>query len=130
MPEDATLYRENLVGITEVPAPDNLVQGTARISEVKLSVAGSYKRGELLMSSGSNEFITATNGGLASAVEICILCRDCEVPESSTIFTAGYFAGTFSADSIVLSYETEANDHAELLSEIITTLRRRNIFIV
>ena len=130
MPEDATLYRQNLVGITEVPAPDNLVQGTARISEVKLSAEGKYKRGELLMSSGENEFVSATSAGLASAIEICLLCRDCDVPASSTVYTAGYFMGTFSGDSIVLSYETEANDHASLIAEVAATLRRRNIYIV
>ena len=130
MPEDVTLYRTKLVGITEIPAPDSLVQGTARISEIKLSVAGSYKRGELLLSMGENEFLPATAAGLASAIEICILCKNEEVPASSTVFTAGYFMGTFDADSVILSYETEADVHAELMAEIATTLRRRNLYLV
>ncbi len=129
MPEDTTIYREKLTDIAEVPAPDDLVQGVAVPSEIKLSVAGSYKRGELLMSSGENEFTTATSAGLAGAAEICILCRDCEVPAGTTMYTAGYFTGTFSAGSVVLSWETEANSHAALIDEIRASLRRKAIFL-
>lgn len=129
MPDEPTIYREELVQTIDVPPADDLVQGVTVASEIRISTAGEYKRGELMMSSGDNEFTSATKAGLASASEICILCHDCEIPEGKDYFTAAYFTGTFNADRIILSYETEANDHAALIEEVKTYIRRRAIFL-
>ena len=128
--EEATIYREKLGEIVDVPAPDDLVQGATMTSEIKISTAGTYKRGELLISTGDNEFQTALPSNLQTAKEICILTRDCEVAEGNDYWTAGYFTGTFNGSAIVLSYETENDDHAELIAEVKVALRRCAIYII
>lgn len=125
---EATIYHEKLSEIVDVPPPDELVQGSYVASEIQISAAGTYKRGELMMSSGSNVFVTATSAGLASASEICILSRDITVPSGEIAYAAGFFTGTFSPDSIVLSYEQDSDDHAELIGAVKEILRRRSIF--
>ena len=128
MAEEATIYYEKKSEVIEVPAADDLVQGRAIPSGIKLSIGGKYSRGELLMSNGDNEFMTATATGLASAQEVCILCSDCEIPDGMTYFTAGYFSGHFNGDRVILSYETEADDHAELMDAVKVSLRRRALY--
>ena len=126
--EEATIYREKVSEVVEVPGADDLVQSRAVPSEIKVSIGGVYKRGELMMSNGDNEFMTATAAGLAGAQEVCILCRDCDIPNGQTLFTAGYFSGTFNADKVILSYESEGDDHAELIEAVKVSLRRRAIY--
>ena len=74
------LYVMNTADIHDVNPPDNLIAGThVKAGKIKLTVPGSYKRGELLMSTGNNEFIASTKTGLSTAKEICILCQSVEL---------------------------------------------------
>ena len=127
----ATIYHTKAVDVSEIPAGHDLVLGSYMASEIQVTDEGAHKQGELLMSSGNNEFSSATSAGLASAVEICILTRDCDVAAEAegVTFASGYFMGTFNPNAIVLPYETEDDDHAELIAAIKTILRRHNIFL-
>ena len=129
MADEATIYHEEAVAVEGVCEPDSLVIGDCVASEIKISVAGEYKRGTLLMSNGENAFIPATSAGLGTATEICLLTRKTEVPEDNTVYTSGYFRGIFNPDAIILPYETESDTHSELIDAIKLTLRSRSIFI-
>lgn len=124
------IYRRQLLGIEAVPPHDELVQGyggMSQISDIVISQAGEYKRGLLLMSS-SNEFIPATADGMSSATELCILVDDVTVSDGEAAKTAGYFGGEFKASCIRLAYETEDDDHDELLLAIAPVLRQHGIY--
>ena len=127
---EATIYAEKLCETVDVPEPNNLIQGSCIAADIRLLTAGEYKCGELLMSSGNNEFVTATAAGVASAAELCLLTRDIEIPEGSVAIVCGYFEGTFSASSVVLSYETEENNHDTLIEAIRLPLRVKGIYLV
>lgn len=126
--EESTEYREKYYAIEEVPAPDDLVGDIYTAASIKVTSSDELKRGTLLMSSGNNAFTPATAAGLASASEVCILCSDIN-PEGNTVGAAGYFSGSFHEDSIVLTYEGEEDDHAELIEAIRYTLRAKNIYV-
>ena len=120
-------YRHKMVDIQDVPAPDALVIGEASRDMIHI-VAGSYRRGMLLMS-GDEGFVPATSAGIASASELCILSESMEVPEGHTLATLGYFAGEFSAASVILPWEGEEDNHDELMAAVHETLRKHNIYV-
>ena len=127
--EGVSEYLVNLVETEDIPAPDSLVAGEYAADTIKLAVEGEYKRGTLLMT-GEDGFINATSAGISSAGEVCILCDDVEVQEDSYIMTAGYFRGTFSKNSIIIPYEEDTDNHAELIESITGILRKQGIFVV
>ena len=122
-----TDYYRKLTEITEIPAPDDLIQGSYNYDIVSLGTPGAYKRGMLLMSS-EGKFIPATSAGLAGADEIGICAEDIEFTEGSCA-VAVYLGGTFNLDRIVLDWEQEGDDHTELIDAIRPTLRARRIFL-
>ena len=126
---DETIYRDKYTQIMEVPAPDDLINGWYTSSNVKLTGECSLKRGTLLMSSGNNEFVPATNAGLESASEIAILCDDTELPAGESGLKAAYFSGDFLGTRIILPYETEEDNHAELIDAIRVALRKHSIMV-
>lgn len=122
----AETYRK-LTEITQIPAPDDLVQGRYTYDLVVLSEPGTYKRGMLLMS-GSGGFVPATSAGIAEAEELCICSENLEFSEGTSSVGA-YFRGGYNADRIILGWEQEGDVHSELIEEIRTALRKHGIFL-
>lgn len=123
-----TYHFRSLAEILQIPAPDDLITGVFKSDTIILATAGEYKRGMLLMSSGSG-FVKATSAGIASAGELCVLSDTLEVPDGEAAPASAYFAGTFNSERIILPYEEEGDDHAELLDAIRADLRKHGIFI-
>lgn len=123
-----TYHFRSLAEILQIPAPDDLITGAFKSDTIVLATAGEYKRGMLLMSSGSG-FVKATAAGIASASELCILSDTLTVAEGEAAPASAYFAGTFNGERIILPYETENDDHSELLEAARPALRPHGIFI-
>lgn len=123
-----TYHFRSLAEILQIPAPDDLITGVFKSDIITLTASGEYKRGMLLMSSGSG-FVKATSAGLASADEVCILSDTLEVPDGEAAPVSAYFSGTFNGERVILPWEQEGDDHAELLENIRPVLRRQSIFI-
>lgn len=125
------LYKVNMSEEYDVPARDELIADVFTptfAGKMKISTAGEYVRGELMMS-GTGGFVSATKDGLASAEEICILCEDLILPDGQYAEVVGYFGGRFKAESVILPYETVDSVHAEELAAIEDILRKHKIFI-
>ena len=61
-----------------VPPPDNLIAGNygaLYTDTVKLTAAGEYKRGMLMMS-GNDGYVSSTKAGVSTAGSLCILTDD------------------------------------------------------
>lgn len=130
MPDNSTEYRAKYTQIMQVPAPDDLIHGWYTSSPIKLTGTGDILRGTLLMSTGSGTFTPAASAGLSGADELAILCDDVlALEEGMTAKAEGYFSGEFSGSRIILPYETEEDDHAELIDAIRVTLRKHSIMV-
>ena len=99
---DKTEYKMKLSEIEEIPAQDDLVQGDAETGGIYIDGAGVYKRGEVLMSDSNHHFVKATESGMSSADELCILSEDIEIDDESMAMTTGYFFGTYNQNRIIL----------------------------
>ena len=73
--------------------------------------------------------MNATSSGVSGA-ELCILCDDITVPADSYVEAAGYFGGTFKGSSIIIPYEGDEDDHADLIEGLRAKLRSQGIYIV
>lgn len=113
--------------ITEIPAPDDFIQGSYVYDLVTLGTPGNYKRGMLLMS-GDGGFVPATSAGSASAEELCIAAESISFTEG-TSGIAAYFSGTFNANRLILSWEQEGDNHSELIDAIRPSLRKHRLFL-
>ena len=122
-----TEYYRKCTEITEIPAPDDLVQGSYQYDVVTLGTQGDYQRGMLMMSSADG-FIPATSEGIAGADEVCILAENLSFTDG-TASAGALFAGKFNPNRIILSYETEDDNHSELMEAIRSSLRLHNIFL-
>ena len=126
-----TEYRQKLYEIDEVPCADELVVGDVRqccIGWVQLTGPQKMLRGTLLMKSGE-EFVAAT-AGASGADEVCILAEDAELPDGEECKYWSYFGGVFKGSAVILPYEAEGDDHAELLSALEGTFRKQKIRIM
>lgn len=123
-----TYHFRSLAEILQIPAPDDLITGVFKSDFISLTTAGDYQRGMLLMSSGSG-FVKATEAGIASANELCVLSDTLTVPDGEAAPASAYFSGTFNGERVILPYETDSDDHAELLDAIRAALRKHSIFI-
>ena len=124
-------YKVQLAETENIPAPDDLVQGEYEADEIKLSTAGTYKRGTLLMyDTDTSSYKNATSAGVSSADDVCILCDDVTVPSGDYVITAGYYRGRFRGDAVILPYEQESDNHGTLIAAIKGTLRKQGIFLV
>ena len=114
-----------------VPPPDNLIAGNAGAvyrDIVKISTAGDFKRGTLLMA-GADGYVPATQAGLATASSICILCDDVVIGENEYAETAGYFEGEFNDARVIFPFEGEDDDHGALVEAVREPLRKAKIFL-
>ena len=127
MPED-TYYHRTLHQIYETVRPDDLVQGWVTQDMITIAASGDLKRGTLLMT-GEGGFVPATAAGLSTADELCILSSSRDIPEGKHSISYAYFSGTFSAECLILPYETDDDDHAALVEAAREALRTHKIFV-
>ena len=128
-PTPVTLQLVN--DIRTVPPPDDLIagnKGAVYVDLVKISTAGDYKRGTLMMA-GNDGYIPATQAGLAVASGICILCEDLNIGENMYAETAAYFEGEFNDARVIFPFETESDDHDTLVEAVREPLRKSKIFL-
>ena len=114
-----------------VPPPDDLIagsKGAVYTDIVKVSVAGEFKRGTLMMS-GEDGYVPSTQTGLATATSICILSEDIAVGENEYTETPAYFEGEFNDARVILPFEGEDDDHDALVEAIREPLRKAKIFL-
>ncbi len=114
-----------------VPPPDNLIAvnfGAVYPDIVKITGAGEYKRGTLMMA-GSDGYVASTRAGIPTAAGFCILCDDVTIGENEYAETAAYFQGEFNDSKIIFPFETETDDHDELVELARDYLRRNKIFM-
>ena len=113
------------------PPPDNLIAatlGSVYPDVVKVTGTGELKRGTLLMA-GTDGFVPCTKDGLSTAGSFCILCDDVTIGENEYADTAAYFQGEFHDSKIIFPFETEEDDHDELVELARDSLRRSKIFL-
>lgn len=131
---EATIYRTKFHQVYDIPKHDELVQGEVTRDHIRLNPgAKELARGMLLMLNGDS-FEPATATGAASSSELCICASDytsesVETEEGSIYLVWAYFSGTFKGSSIILPYETEEDDHDELIEVLRPALRKQNIFV-
>ena len=114
-----------------VPPPDNLItgnRGAVYTDFVKLSAAGTFKRGTLLMA-GADGYVPSTQAGLATVSGICILCDDITIGDTEFAEVMAYFEGEFNDARVILPFETEDDDHDALIEAIRESLRKSKIFL-
>ena len=114
-----------------IPPPDDLISGNKGAvyrDIVKISVAGDFKRGTLLMA-GTDGYVASTQAGLATASGICILCDDVEIGENEYAETAAYFEGEFNDERVIFPFEGEDDDHDALVEAVREPLRKAKIFL-
>ena len=114
-----------------VPPPDDLIAGSkgAVYTDIaRISVAGEFKRGTLMMAS-SDGYSAATQAGLATATGICILSEDVTIGEDEYADTPAYFEGEFNDSRVIFPFEGEDDDHAALVEAVREPLRARKIFL-
>lgn len=123
------LQRLSMSEGAEIPAADDLAVSVNAASTVRINGPVDLVRGELLMSEGGNIFVSATKSGMETAKELAILADDVLLSDETYTTTAAYFLGHFRGERVILSFETESDDHAELIAEIAPVLREHGIFI-
>lgn len=114
-----------------VPPPDELIAGNlgaVYTDIIKLSSAGDFKRGTLLMA-GADGYIISTQAGLNTASGICILCDDITVGDNEFAEVPAYFEGDFNDAKVIFPFETEENDHDTIVEAVRETLRKHKIFL-
>lgn len=128
-PTQVTVQLKRDIGT--VPPPDDLIagsKGAVYVDIVKISTAGDYKRGTLMMS-GADGYVNATQAGLATASGICILAEDINIGENEYAETPGYFEGEFNDARVIFPFETESDDHDALAEAVREPLRKSKIFL-
>ena len=96
--------------------------------KIVVASSGEVKRGLLLMT-GNGGFVPATEAGISSAEELCILADTLEIPEGNTALAYGYFTGTFNAKELILGFEGEEDNHEDVIEVIRSVLRKRGIYL-
>ena len=115
-------YVEKMYDVEEIPAPDSLIAGgRIEVSVIKLTGACEYVRGEVLMSSGDS-FVKATSGGISSAEELCIVCKDITLEDGNEAEIYAYFGGHFNGQSLV--YDSSID-----MADLESAMRKHGIYI-
>ena len=129
MSDSKTRYEKQLVENAEMNTRDELIVDSPRAAVIKISTAGTYKRGTVLMEgTTAGEYVTATAAGVKTKDSV-ILADDVEISASEYAECAAYYSGTFKADKVILSYETENDSHADLIAAVSNELRKQNILL-
>lgn len=114
-----------------IPPPDDLIagsKGAVYTDIVKISVSGEFRRGTLMMT-GTDGYVTSTQGGLSTANGICILSENITVGENEYAETPAYFEGEFNDARIIFPFEVENDDHDALVESVRDVLRKAKIFL-
>ena len=114
-----------------VPPPDNLIagsKGAVYTDIIKLSAAGTFKRGTLLMA-GADGYVASTQAGLATASGICILCDDITIGDTEYAEVPAYFEGEFNDARVIFPFEGEDDDHDAIVKAVKEPLRNAKIFL-
>lgn len=114
-----------------VPPPDNLIagnRGAVYTDIIKLSAAGDFKRGTVLMS-GADGYVASTQAGLATASGICILCDDITIGDTEYAEVPAYFEGDFNDERVIFPFEGEEDDHDAIVEAVREPLRKAKIFL-
>lgn len=114
-----------------IPPPDDLIagsKGAVYTDIVKISVAGEFKRGTLMMT-GTDGYIPSTQAELSTANGICILSENITVGENEYAETPAYFEGEFNDARIIFPFEGENADHDALVESVRDVLRKAKIFL-
>ena len=114
-----------------VPPPDDLIagsKGAVYTDIVRVAVAGTFKRGTLLMA-GADGYVASTQAGLATAGGICILSEDITIGENEYTETPAYFEGEFNDARVIFPFEGEDDDHDALVEAVREPLRKSKIFL-
>ena len=129
MADNDTFYRQKFTHIQEIPPADDLIGGWYTASPITLNAEGELQRGTLLMTTDGETFTPASEAGVASAQELAILCADVDT-ENNPITTTAYFSGTLSGLRVILPYETEEDNHEELVEALRVKFRRQGFLLV
>lgn len=134
MADERTQVEVNLIGdVIDVPAPDMLIVGSADSSwtdVLRVVSEGALKRGTLLMSmAGSDDFSLCTAAGLSSAQVFAVLAEPVAIGENEYADAAGYLAGEFNADLVIFPWETEDDNHDDLVELARSALRTSGILL-
>lgn len=114
-----------------IPAADELAaanKGVVYADAILLAGEGEVKRGTLLMSSGEN-YVLATRDGIKNAENLCILCDDTTLVSDELAEVCAYFEGDFNDTKIIFPFETDEDNHAELVEAVREPLRAHKIFL-
>lgn len=129
MADTKTRYEKQLVDNAEMMTRDELIVDSPRAAVIKISTAGTYKRGTLLMEgTTAGEYVNATAAGVKTKDSV-ILADDVEISANEYAEAAAYYSGTFKADKVILPYEQETDSHADLIAAISNELRKQNILL-
>lgn len=114
----------------QIPAPDDLVAGSAFITCAPLTITGTgeYHRGEILVKSGDS-FVKGSKDSLAGASEIGICTADFELEEDSEMKLACYVMGHFSMRRIYLGGELLSTLTGQEQIAVQDSLRQHKIFL-
>lgn len=142
MSDEVVSSKEKVVSVKtlwsaeEIDEPDNLGEGEGYV--IKLWT-GNFKRGLLIMPGPEGFFIPATRAGALDADELGILAMDMGIDidpakaEEGDIeeYTSAiaYFRGKLNGDAIIMNYETDEDNHDELLSELADKFRKQGLNI-
>ena len=124
-----------------VPPPDMLCvgpKGTFHTDIVHLITAADadLKRGTLIMTgtTGSGDtaetgFVPATEAGLGTNATFAILADPITLASTENTDIAAYFEGDFNENAVIFPWETESDDHADIVEAARGVLRRQKIFL-
>lgn len=122
-------YQEKLYDVEAIPAPDDLIAGASAFTgKIAVTQTGDYKRGEILMRSGS-EFVHGTVDGVTSASELCILCRNMTLTEGTRAEVYGYFMGAYNTKRVSLNGELLTDYDESEIETVTEALRKQKIFL-
>lgn len=114
-----------------VPAPDMLLvgpKGAVHTDIVKVAAEGNFQRGTLLMA-GADGYVPATAADLPTAVDFAILADDATIGADEYAEVPAYFEGDFNEDAVIFLWETDSNNHAEIVEAAREPLRAKKIFL-
>lgn len=117
--------------VIKVPEAYELVagnKGAVYVDAIKIATPGAYLRGTLLMS-GSDGFVKATENGIKTASEVCILADDVLLENNEEAYVAAYFTGEFNDTKVIFPFEEEDDDHDEIVEVVREPLRKAKIFL-
>ena len=119
--------------VAQVPAPDMLITGAKGVGYsdiVRIISAGEYKRGMLLMSmTGSDDFTPCTAAGLETAQVFAVMAENITVGENEYAAVCVYISGEFNENLVIFPWETESDNHADLVELARPALRRSSIYL-